>query len=130
MKLARGRHGERQRRENRGVGGAEGVGSGEKLAPHQPNIGGLGKRRKFSSGARRGAPVDNNFWYLRGKEGRRWYSKDYILATCWLLIFVFDSINGRVMLCTYNNTQLTVHNIARLFHQLKTQTLTAGRLQQ
>jgi hypothetical protein len=74
------------------------------------------------SGVRRGAPADNDFWYAESlKKGAGGTQKIIFLQrACQLLIFVFGLINGHVMLCTYNKTQLTVRSIARPFHQLKT----------
>jgi hypothetical protein len=60
------------------------VGSGEGLAPHQPTRG-LGERRKLPQRGPARSPGRQRFLVrLEFKEGRWWYSKDDILATCML----------------------------------------------
>jgi hypothetical protein len=63
LKFARWRHGEGQRRENRGDGGAEGWGLWRGL-PLTNQVGGLGSVVSSSSGVQGGVPADNNFRYV------------------------------------------------------------------
>jgi hypothetical protein len=78
----------RQRRDNRGNGVVEGVDSGK--VPRPLPTEGRGSVVSSPSGVQRGAPADNDFWYVQSlKKGACGTQKMIIiLATC-LLAFNF-----------------------------------------